>query len=79
MLEVDARGGSGRGTPSSSGAGVPKINVTISALRFFFNVTTWALQQVVSYPGYTGRHANVVARQLVTPDCVKTLRGKDSP
>ena len=24
---------------SSSGAGVPKINTTISALRFFFNVT----------------------------------------
>ena len=29
---------------------------------------TWALQQVGSYPGYTGRDANVVAKAGVWPD-----------
>jgi hypothetical protein len=31
-------------------------------------VPTWALQQVGSYPGYTGRDANVVAKAAFDPE-----------
>ncbi len=29
---------------------------------------TWALQQVVSYPGYTGRDDNIVAKAACDPE-----------
>jgi hypothetical protein len=42
-------------------------------------LTTWALQQVVSFLGYTGRAANVAATAESDPGCVKTLRGMTAP
>jgi hypothetical protein len=40
---------------------------SIALITFSWSPTTWALQQVGSYPGYTGRDANVVAKAAFDP------------
>ena len=40
---------------------------------------TWAVQQVGSYLGNTGRDAQEVAKAALDPGCVKTLRGITAP
>ena len=41
---------------------------SIALITFSWSPTTWALQQVGSYPGYTGRDANVVAKAAFDPN-----------
>jgi hypothetical protein len=40
---------------------------SIALITFSWSPTTWALQQVGSYPGYTGRDADIVAAAALDP------------
>src|SRR5260370_7866003 len=41
---------------------------SIALITFSWSPTTWALQQVGSYPGYTGRDADIVAAAALDPE-----------